>query len=268
MCFFLFIFENILYNKNMEIITSKSNSKIIEAKKLLDKKNRDKLGLFLVETEKVLKEALSCGLRPKYFFVEENKTFKFLTEKQTYSFPVFMVAKNVFKEISTVVTPDGIVAVFEKPKQKAEYLGGNFLILDCLQNPDNFGAIMRTAAACNFNQIYTINCVDAYSPKVLRASMGNQFKLNVNCVEYEDISKLFANAKIYVMDMDGKNLFNFDKFDKNTGFVIGNEGNGISKEMKAIVKNSLSIPMKNNVESLNASVSASVVMYYIFSKTI
>ena len=127
---------------------------------------------------------------------------------------------------------------------------------------------MRTAAACNFKQIYTINCVDVYSPKVLRASMGNQFKLSITSIEYNEIEKLFSNAKIYAMDMNGRNIFEIDKFEQNVGFVIGNEGNGISNEIKSKIKNHLSIPMKNNVESLNASISASIVMYYIFSKNL
>ena len=77
---------------------------------------------------------------------------------------------------------------------------------------------------------------------------------------------MFLNAQIYTMDMNGKNLFDIQKFDKNVGFVIGNEGNGISEQMKNIVTNTLKIPMENNVESLNASISASVTMYYVFSK--
>ena len=257
----------------MEIITSKSNLKILEAKKLLDKKYRDKLGLFLVETEKVVKEALSCGLKPKYFFVQEDKNFQFLNEymkkaRINQTEVIYSVSGNVLKEISTTVTPDGIVAVFEKPQQNKEYIGGKFLILDCLQNPDNFGAIMRTALACGFKQIFTINSVDEFNPKTIRASMGNQFKLDIIRIGYDEIKSLFKDARIFTMDMNGNNLFNIKSFDKNTGFVIGNEGNGISSEIRDIVKDCIAIPMQNNVESLNASVSASVLMYYVLQKSL
>lgn len=256
----------------METITSKSNAKIIEAKKLLDKKYRDKFGLFLIETEKCVLEALNCKLTPKYFFVQENKRFevinKYLQQSSHKDVKAYSVSQNVFKEISNVVSPDGVVAVFEKPLLKKEYLGGNFLVLDNLQNPDNFGSILRTAAACNFKQIFAINSVDEYNSKVIRSSMGNQFKLNIVHINYDDIEILFKNATLFAMDMNGKNMFEVEKFDKNLGFVIGNEGNGISNEIKSKVKNTLSIPMQNNVESLNASISASVVMYYIFSKNL
>ena len=79
---------------------------------------------------------------------------------------------------------------------------------------------------------------------------------------------MFKNKQLYAMDMNGKNLFSIKKFEKPVGFVIGNEGNGISDSLKKYVQNALSIPMSNNVESLNASVSAGIVMYYIFSKNV
>ena len=252
--------------KNIEIITSKSNPKIVEAKKLLEKKYRDKTNLFLVETKKVLKEALNCGLVPKCFFVEDGKDFDFLQSVLTQNAQAFYVSSGVFKELSTVVTNDGYIGVFEKKPQNKQYLGGRFLVLDNLQNPDNFGAILRTALACDFKQIFAINCCDEYNPKVIRASMGNQFKLDIVHIDFDDISKLFSNAKLFAMSMEGKNIFDIENFDKNVGFVIGNEGNGVSKAIKDMCNQTLSIPMQNNVESLNASISASIVMYQIYAK--
>lgn len=246
----------------METITSKSNKKIVEAKKLLDKKGREKTGLFLAETEKVVKELLNCKMRPKCFYVLEGKKFDFLNNS---NIQIFYLTESVFKEISTLVTFDGVIGEFYQNQQKAEYNGGKFLILDGLQNPDNFGAIMRTALACDFKNIYTINCVDKYNPKVIRASMGNQFKLNIAEISLNDI-EMFDNAKLYTASMEGKNIFDIDKFENNIGIVIGNEGNGVSAELKNLINNTISLPMENGIESLNASVSAGVIMYYIYSK--
>lgn len=247
----------------MEIITSKTNDKIVSAKKLLDKKERDKSDTFLAETEKVILEALKSKYIPNCFFVQIGKTYAFLANQTV---PVYYVAENVLKTLSNVVTPDGIIAVFQKQHQKLGYNGGNFLLLDTLQNPDNFGAIMRTALASGFNQIFTINCVDEYSPKVLRASMGNIFNLNIQKINYEDIKTLFGDAKLYSCSMEGKNIFEIENFEQNCGFVIGNEGNGISEQLKHYKCETLAIPMENGVESLNASISASIIMYYIYSK--
>ena len=257
----------------MEVITSKSNSKIVETKKLQDKKYRDKLGLFLVETKKVVLEALLAGLQLHSIFITEKQyeDFSSICKKNKIDISkinVILVTENVIKELSTVVSPDGIVAVFKKQQTKKEYLGGNFLVLDGLQNPDNMGAIFRTALACDFKQIFVINCVDEYNPKVVRASMGNQFKLNIMHIDYGDIKTMFANASLFALDMQGENLFKQNSFAKNAGFVVGNEGNGLSNQIKTLVKNYIAIPMQNGVESLNASISASVVMYYIFSKSI
>ena len=245
----------------MEIISSKSNSKIQDAKKLLDKKYRDKTGLFLVETKKVIQEAINCGLKPVCLFILQDRQNIFEGFESVY-----FVKDSVLKELSSTVTTDGYIAVFKQKNQTKEYAGGRFLILDNLQNPDNFGAIMRTALACNFNQIFCINCVSQYNPKTLRSSMGNQFKLKIVNIDYEDITLLFKNATIYTASMQGENIFLTTDFPQNCGFVIGNEGNGISEQIKSLVKNTLCLPMENDTESLNASISASVIMYYIYSQ--
>lgn len=245
----------------MEIISSKANSKIQDAKKLLDKKHRDKTGLFLVETKKVIQEAISCGLRPVCLFILQDKQNIFDGFESVY-----FVKDSALKELSSTVTTDGYIAVFEQKRQTKEYNSGRFLILDNLQNPDNFGAIMRTALACDFKQIFCINCADQYNPKTLRASMGNQFKLDIINISYEDITLLFKNATIYTASMQGENIFLKTDFPQNCGFVIGNEGRGVSEQIKALVKNTLCLPMENNTESLNASISASVIMYYIYSQ--
>lgn len=250
------------YTKNMEVITSKSNTKVVWAKKLLQKKYRDQQNLFLVETKKVVLEALNAGLKPQTFFIGQNVDASFLPA----GIPIVVLCDAVFAEVSSVVSPDGIIAVFKKPTAKKQYLGGNFLVLDHLQNPDNFGAIMRSALACNFKQIFVINSVDEFSPKVIRASMGNQFKLNIVHINTDDFQTLFAGAKLYTASMEGKDIFKIQNFDKNVGVVIGNEGNGVSARVKSLVKNTISIPMQNGVESLNASVSASIIMYQICSK--
>ena len=247
----------------MEIISSKSNSKVLEAKKLLEKKAREKTGLFLVETEKVVLEALENGFSPKCFFVLEGKEFDF--QKQL-SIPTYFLKKSVFAELSTLIAPDGVVAVFEKKVKKQTCAKGNFLILDNLQNPDNMGAILRSASAFDFKQIYCINCVDEYNPKVLRSSMGNVLKLDIFHIEYDFVKELAKTAELFVADMDGENVCNIKSFDDTIGFVVGNEGNGVSTEIKKLIKNKISIPMQNGVESLNASTSASILMFQIFSK--
>lgn len=242
----------------MEII-SKSNQNIQEAKKLLQKKFRDQSNLFLAETKKVVLEAFKANLVCKKIFLKSGTKFLDIPK----GVPVFELSESAFAQISSVVTPDGVIGIFEKKQTKREYFGGNFLILDKLQNPDNFGAIVRSAVASDFLQIFVIDCVDEYSPKTIRASMGNIFKAQIMHINYDDMCKMFSNAKLYTASMEGKDVF-ASKFQKNVGIVIGNEGNGISEQIRRLKLKTISIPMQNGVESLNASVSASIIMYQVF----
>lgn len=245
----------------MKLITSKSNSKIQQAKKLLDKKHRDKTGLFLAETKKVIGQALAFGLKPVCLFASKDASCFDGSFDNVYA-----TTDDVLGQISSTVTTDGFVAIFEQKKVQAKYDGGSFLILDNLQNPDNFGAILRTALASNFKNIFVLGGVDQYNPKTIRASMGNQFGLNIAQITYPDVPKLFANANLFVADMAGQNLFEVESFGKDVGFVVGNEGNGVSRELKDLIKNKICVPMQNGVESLNAGISASIIMYQIFAK--
>lgn len=246
----------------MEIVTSKQNSKIVETKKLFQKKYREERGLFVAETRKVIEEALACGLEPVYIFVQQDVKNLF----SNYAEKVIYVSQNVIKEISSTISPDGYVAVFEKPvckKSLNDLIKQPFLVLDCLQNPDNMGAIMRSALASNFKTLLLIDCVDEFNPKTIRASMGNQFKLDILHISYQDVKEISKSAKLFVADMNGKNIFDIESFEQSVGFVVGNEGNGVSKTLKDCIENTISIPMQNGVESLNASVSASIIMFYI-----
>ena len=114
-----------------------------------------------------------------------------------------------------------------------------------------------------YDNIYLVDSVYPYSYKVVRSSMGYVFDINLIYVSYDELSKLKEtdNFKIIVADMDGKDLSSVCKIQDNYAIVIGNEGNGISSTMLDMADMVVSIPMQNGVESLNASVSASIIMY-------
>lgn len=245
-----------------EIITSTSNKTIIEAEKLKQKKYVLKTGEFLAESKKVVLELLKSDYTPVCFFLKAETNADYLNGYKTY-----FVTENVLNKLSSFVTSQNIVGIFKTKNLTPKYEGGKFLILDKIQNPDNMGAIFRTARATGFDQVYLINCVSEFNSKTIRASMGNQFGLKIYQINAEQVKTLFSNAELYCADMSGKNVFEIKNFKLNTGIVIGNEGNGISTEILNLIKQKLSIPMRNNVESLNAGVSASILMYDIMTKT-
>lgn len=246
----------------MNTITSKNNNLIIETKKLLDKKYRKERNECILEGQKLINEAINSNMKIKSIFSTDKDLLFNYTEITSQ---LYLVNNLIIKSLSNNKSPQNIIAIIDTEyhyKSKSNQI----LILDNLQNPENFGAIIRSAVATNFNKIYTINCVDKFNDKTIRASMGNIFKCEIIETDYQTIKSLSNDYDLFYADMNGENIFNINNFNENIGIVIGNEGNGISKEIKSILKNKISIPMENNVESLNATVAGSIIMYQIYSK--
>lgn len=237
------------------MITSKQNALIKEIRSLSDKKNRDELGQYIVEGIKPVLEALSLGEKARVIVC---------TEKGENSLPLgvekTLVSDEVFKSISEEKTPQGVLGVFYKPQNRLEKASGSVLLLDGVSDPSNVGAIIRTAAASGYQTIYlTENSADAYAQKAVRASMSGIFRVKIIRADIEDILSVI-DQKIVVADMGGKNVF-INKIEGDFCLVIGNEGRGVSQRLKDLANEIVSIPMQNGVESLNAAVSAGILMY-------
>ena len=243
------------------MISSKQNSLIKEIRSLRDKKNRDNLGVFVVEGVKPVKEAIELSLDIREIVCTQNKAQRFLN----CSFKVETVTDEVFSYISEEVTPQGVLAVVYKKDSGLKAPTGSCLLLDGVADPTNVGAIIRTAVASNYKDIYmTFDCADAYSQKAVRCSMSGVFRANVMRGDIEDILKVI-NLPLCIADMDGENVFEL-KNDKDICLVIGNEGKGVSQALKNRADLIVSIPMENGMESLNASVSAGILMYSLRKK--
>lgn len=242
------------------VITSQDNKTIKNAIKCTDKKYIKQFGVVLVESYKVVSDvSMFCDI--EHIFVEEDSVKKYEAFLSKYRDKVMVISSKVAKSMSNVVDSCDIFATIKIPSSK-DILGKRVLILDCLQDPSNLGAIARSARATGYNDIMLIDCVYPYSPKVIRSSMGHILGLNIVFSSYQDIEKLKNNGyDIIIADLDGKNAFDYQQNNDKIGLVIGNEGNGISSKAKACATQVLTLPMKNNVESLNASVSASILMY-------
>ncbi len=243
------------------MISSKQNSLIKEIRSLRDKKNRDNLGVFVVEGVKPVKEAIALSLSIREIVLVEAKAEQFLD----CPFKVEVVSNEVFDYISEEVTPQGVLAVVYKKDGELKAPTGSCLLLDGVADPNNVGAIIRTAVASGYKDIYmTEGCADAYSQKAVRCSMSGVFRANVMRGDIEDILKV-VNLPLCIADMDGENVFEL-KNDKALCLVIGNEGKGVSQMLKQRASLTVSIPMENDMESLNASVSAGILMYILKNK--
>ena len=247
------------------IITSTKNDLVLSTLKI---KNNPEDKLFL-EGIKLLEEAVKTNHIVDYLLVEKSY-YEALVNNYPWvkNYTIYLVSNNVIEKLCDTKTPQGLVSVINFSTQN-KYSGGYFVVLDGLQDPGNLGSIIRSSCGTSFNNIMLIESVNAYSQKVVRSSMGGIFKTNIitfasreNFLDYAKKNNLL----FYSATMEGKSVFDFQKPKKDFGIVIGNEGNGVSSLLKSSSVGLLSIPMKNNLESLNAAVSASIMMYVLDNK--
>lgn len=242
------------------LITSLTNKHIKELTKLKEKKYRDVSDCFLVETKHLVLEAYKAGLI-KELILEKNEIFPLDIQ------PLY-VTREILKKISSLDNPSNVMAVVKK-KKPPENIGEKVLILDRIQDPGNLGTIIRSAVAFNIDTIICSNdTTDIYNPKVVRASQGMMFHIPI----------LFANPKKIIEELKekdykiiGTKVTNGHDVKESSiyshfALIIGNEGQGISKEIDELCDENLYIKMNENCESLNASVAASILLYEISNK--
>lgn len=242
------------------MITSKDNEIVKLALKVKEKKYSKSLKLAFVESFKVVNELYNKNLI-NHILVREDK---FNLVKNFKNTKIDVISNKIGEILSDTVTTDGVFAICNIPTINNEDYS-KCLVLDGLQDPSNIGAIIRSANAFGYKTIFAINSVYPYTTKCIRASMGYIFDINYIDISYEDLLELKKNDNITIIsaDMDGVNIDNVKKDYNNFAIVIGNEGNGVSDKLTANSDKVVSIPMENNVESLNASVSAGILMYLL-----
>jgi len=241
-------------------ITSTDNKLIKHIASLHKKKYRDEYNEYIIEGIKSVKEALQNNVEITHIIACN------FNESLNTDLEIITVPNHIMEKISEAKTPQGLLAVAKITKAELPTNSKRILILDNLQDPGNLGTIIRTADATAFDAIIiSKNSVDLYSPKVVRSTMGSLFHLPI--ITNADLEKEITNLKeknftIYMslLDNDSKNLFE-ENLKTPLAIVIGNEGNGISKELIPYGDVKLKIPMPGKSESLNASIAASILMY-------
>ncbi len=242
------------------IITSLNNEHIKEINKLKEKKYRDLNGTFLIEGEHLVSEAIKKNLVQELIILE-GKEFHQDNIKITY------VSKEVMKKLSSMDSYPSVIGICKKNKE--EEIKGNVLILDDIQDPGNLGTIIRSSVAFGIDTIIlSPKTVDLYNQKVIRSTQGMLFHINVIVTELEEIIHNLKenNYKIYGTKVDnGKDVRTIETKD-NYALIIGNEGNGMSEKVSNLCDEYLYITMNNRVESLNAAVAASILLYELGNK--
>ena len=237
------------------VITSTDNERVKNYIKLKDRKNRKKENLFIVEGMHLVLEACKKGI-VKEIILEKDSSF-------ISDLPIIYVTREIISKISELDTPTNIMAVCKMMDN--EIIGDKILLLDDLQDPGNLGTIIRSALAFNVDTIVlSPNTVDLYNPKVVRATQGMLFHINVVIKDLkEEINDLKKKKiRVYGTRVDkGTDVRNVkDKSDKYA-LVMGNEGNGVCLEILDMCDDFLYIKMNDKVESLNVGVATSILLY-------
>lgn len=251
-------------------ITSKENQLIKHIIKLKEKKYRKEYNEYIIEGVKIVEEAIEEKAKIKQIIISEDAINSELVQKhlkeKLQKIDYIQVPSNIFKLISEVEKPQGVLAVIEKENggENIDYNQDLILALDDLQDPGNLGTIIRTADSVGLNQILiSKGTTDPYNSKVIRSTMGAIFRVKI--VECEDLKQTLKrlqenNFKVMVTDLGtDKSIYDI-KLQKNV-IVIGNEANGVSKEIKKIADTKAIIPMFGKTESLNASIATGVILY-------
>ncbi len=230
----------------------KASSNLI---KDLKKQKREKSSLLFLDNFKIIKDAIGQGLKPLLMLVADEIDWQI-------DCPVYKAERFQIEQLADSTTPQNVLCILEYTQHIVEKPKSNFLVLDGLQDPGNVGTLIRTAKACGFDSVFLVDSVKPTNPKLVRSTVGTLFTSKV----YSMTKKQFIdfamkeNLQLLVADMNGENIFEYSS-NSTIGVVLGNEGQGVSKELREICTKTIKIPMKEGVESLNVAVSGAIIMY-------
>ena len=262
------------------IINSKSNEKIKYINSLKNKKFRDKYSKYILEGIKLVDEYISSGgsIAPEFIVLSKQLLLNNVGGETLYNKVkdmdnILEVDENIFNYLTDTMTPQGILVVLDKKVAAISELitainnGEKIVVLDQISDAGNMGTIIRTSVAFNVKNIICMKgCTDVFSSKVIRSAMGAIDKLKIYCLDYEELQLLKNNfkQKNYMLvgtDLKAKKYLNEMDVTSKFVYVLGNEANGISDNMKDMCDEYVKIPMEEVQESLNVAIATSILLY-------
>ena len=256
------------------MITSTGNARVKQLVTWQKKrKARDEEGVYIVEGIRMYREAPRAQVREVYVSEQFYSRYGEELGLSAWGRQMEILSDHVFSHVSDTKTPQGILLVMEQRScEICEMLDLDaqgrkplLMVLDNLQDPGNLGTILRAGEAAGVTGgIMSHDCVDIYNPKVIRSTMGSVYRMPFVYVEHlPETLKVLAEAGIhsYAAHLKGKNSYDQEDYTRGTAFLIGNEGNGLRDEVADAAECYIKIPMCGEVESLNAAVASSVLMF-------
>ena len=254
----------------INMITSTKNEKIKDIRALQSKKkHRTSTGSFIVEGVRLLEEALGSDLVPLTCLYTEDLQERGMTlveQAADLNASIEVVMPHVMSAASDTKNPQGALMVFPFPEIPDPKNFTSVLILDKLKDPGNMGALLRSALAANIDSVWlTPDCVDPFSPKVVRAGMGAHFRLQIKNLTFSEISSslLEYQLELFVSEMDAGLKYSESNFKQPLAIVIGSEAIGTSQHFLDLPHTKIHIPMPGKIESLNASAAGSILLFEV-----
>lgn len=255
------------------VITSTDNPLVRDIQRLQTKASlREQRGVFVVEGQKQVAEALTEGMTLRLLVVTSAwrlKAADLLAPAMQRQISIQEVSESVFKKLSDTQTPQGVLAVIERPSVSEEILkeGSLFLLLECIQDPGNLGTIIRSAEGAGVDAVLlSAGCADVYAPKTVRSTMGSLYRVPIlTGVDMAESIRTLQQRGVQVCAaaLTPQALpFTDLSYQKPTAFVIGNEANGLREQTIAQADTAVILPMAGKLESFNAGIAATLLAYH------
>jgi RNA methyltransferase, TrmH family len=216
----------------------------------------------------LIQDALRAGVHPALAFFLGSTQYlpgsrNLLAVLEANRVPLWELAPEIFETISDTTTSQGMIAVLAIPKPEGSLEPSLILVLDRVRDPGNLGAILRSAAAAGVELVMlTRGSADPWSPKTLRAGMGAQFRVALKPgARWPEIAGYAAGRQTWAADARGELVYDQVDWDQPSILIVGGETEGLSHEAADLATGRLAIPMSNEVESLNAAMAATVLLF-------
>ena len=238
----------------MKEIDSVNNFRVIQWKKLKDKIKRNEKKLFIVEGYHLVSEAYKAGQLVEVITTEN---------KCDFDVPTYKVRYDVMKEVSSMATPNKIIGICSQ-KEAGDY-GNSILIVDKIHHPGNLGTIIRSAVAFNVDTIVINESVDVYNQKVVQATQGMIFHINIIKSSLSGIITELKKKKYQIIGTDVRDGVDLDDFKaaRKHALIVGNEGEGLEDDILDMCDVKLNIEMNPDCESLNVGVATGIILYHL-----
>jgi len=251
------------------VITSSQNSKIKLVRVLLGRsRERREANAFVVEGVRLVEEAIQSNWNFQFALYNEalSDRGRLIVESlQSRDVDVEMVSDSLMNSLSETETPQGILAILEFKPLLIPDAPDFILIPDQIRDPGNLGTLLRSAVATGVQAVLLPpETTDAFAPKVLRSGMGAHFRLPIHSMTWEEIGETSKSARLqmYLADMDGTSCWETD-LRQPLALIVGGEAEGAGNEARKLANQQISIPMPGRMESLNAGVAGSILMFEV-----